>query len=222
VTQLPTPLEALTDNLKAIFAGFHREVVRFSHHHRAAMPLVTLLLAYLGRVVQRFARAAAKPPASPRPIRDPAPEAAEPASVRPKRPRQPSPFPKEFAWLLHLMPTTPTSGVIAAQARHELIAFINDPALIALLDAKPSLGRILRPICRIFGIETPAHLRLPPRPKPKRKPRPCLWPRPLAPEDIRIPDADDPFPHFGPYFGPHFGPGSRFWPPRRKYRENFG
>ena len=221
MTQFPTPLEALTDNLKAIFAGFHREVVRFSHHHRAVMPLVTLLLAYLGRAAQRFARVAAKPPAPPRPIRDPAPESiasdaavADPVPREPKRPRQPSPFPTKFAWLLHLLPTTPTSGVIAAQSRHELIGFLNDPALIALLAAKPNLGRILRPLCRIFGIETPQHLRLPPRPKPKRKPRTYLWPRPLAPEDIRTHDEDDPF--------PPFGPGSRFWPPRRKYRENFG
>jgi len=221
VTQLPTPREALTDNFKAIFAGFYREVVRFGHHHRAALPLVTILLSYLNRAADRFARAAAKPPTPSKPPRDPAPEthvpdcaAPDPAPLKPKRPRQPSPFPTKFAWLLHLMPTTPTTGVLAAQTRHELIAFINDPALIELLEAKPNLGRILRPLCRIFGIETPQHLRLPPRPKPRRKPKTYLWPRPLAPEDIRIPDAD--------YPGPPFGPGSRFWPPRRKYRENYG
>jgi hypothetical protein len=210
----------LTDNLKAIFAAFHAAVVRFGHHHRAAMPLVTILLSYFNRAAERFVRAAAKPATPPKPPHDPAPEthvpdcaAPDPAPPEPRRPRAPSPFPTKFAWLLHLMPTTPTTGVLAAQTRHELIAFINDPALIALLEAKPGLGRILRPLCRMFGIETPVHLRLPPRSKPKRKPKIYLWPRPLAPEDIRTPDEDHPF--------PPFGPGSRFWPPRRKYRENF-
>ena len=219
MTHSPTPHEALTDNLKAIFAAFHAAVVRFGHHHRAAMPLVTILLSYFNRAAERFVRAAAKPATPPKPPHDPAPDTTTPdigpdiAPPEPRRPRAPSPFPTKFAWLLHLMPTTPTTGVLAAQTRHELIAFINDPALIALLEAKPGLGRILRPLCRMFGIETPVHLRLPPRSKPKRKPKIYLWPRPLAPEDIRTPDADHPF--------PPFGPGSRFWPPRRKYRENF-
>ncbi|GBQ27031.1 hypothetical protein [Acidiphilium acidophilum] len=42
-------------------------------------------------------------------------------------------------------------------------------------------------------------------PKPKR----IIWPIPLDPADIRIPDAN--------YHGVHFGPGNRSWPPRRKH-----
>ncbi|MDX5930797.1 hypothetical protein SIL87_08490 [Acidiphilium acidophilum] len=217
MTEAPRPHEALTETLKAIFAGFHREAVRLAQHHRAAMPMVTLLLGYFNRVVIRFAQSAAKPAAPPKPIREPALETPETAPPTPSRPRKPSPFSTQFAWLLHLLPTTPTTGVVAAQAHYDLIAFVNSPELIALLAAKPSLGRILRPICRMFGVNLPDHLRPPPRERRQRKPNPnpkpkrIIWPIPLDPADIRIPDAN--------YHGVHFGPGNRFWPPRRKYRK---
>ncbi len=66
------------------------------------------------------------------------PRAAPPASLE---------LPRSFAWLIVLVPYK--AAGFASQLRYLLA----DPEMVALLAAAPRLGRILRPLCRMLGIE---------------------------------------------------------------------
>ena len=59
-------------------------------------------------------------------------------------------LPRGFAWLVRLVPEK------AAAAGSQLQYLLNDPEMVALLAAAPRLGRILRPLCRMLGVEAPA------------------------------------------------------------------
>jgi hypothetical protein len=52
----------------------------------------------------------------------------------------------------------------------------------ALLFEAPEVGRILRPLCRMLGVEPPAELRLPLRPRVPR-PQETSEPEPAQPVD---------------------------------------
>lgn len=55
--------------------------------------------------------------------------------------------PRAFGWLMPLMPYV--AAGYASQLRHLLA----DPEMAALLAATPRMGRILRPLCRMLGLE---------------------------------------------------------------------
>ncbi len=63
-------------------------------------------------------------------------------------------------WLLRLAPALETR-----LGRAEVETLLADPGLPALLAQAPRAGRILRPLCHMLAIETPAALRLPRRPR---------------------------------------------------------
>lgn len=70
----------------------------------------------------------------------------------------------------------------AAQAGAGPLAYMlyeQNPEARALVAAAPRAGRLLRPLCRIFGVRVPDWLKLPRRP---RKPRP---PKPAVPRVLR-------------------------------------
>ncbi len=69
-------------------------------------------------------------------------------------------LPGGSGWLLRFAPAPDTR-----LGRAEVEALLADPDLAALLAQAPQAGRILRPLCRMLGIETPAALRLPRRPR---------------------------------------------------------
>ena len=75
----------------------------------------------------------------------------------PNLPGLPPPFraPRDFGWLLRL---APESAAYAGQVEHLLA----DPEMKALLAGSPQAGRMLRPLCRMLGIEAGLEL-LPPR-----------------------------------------------------------
>ena len=70
-------------------------------------------------------------------------------AVRPSVPRLPSVshLPRGFAWLLPMVPYE--AAGFASQLRHVL----SDPEMVGLLAASPRLGEILRPLCRMLGLE---------------------------------------------------------------------
>ncbi|MDE8347255.1 MAG: hypothetical protein POH28_13955 [Acidocella sp.] len=147
----------LTQRLNTIVADFRAALYRHGHLHRAAMPLVALLLQYLTRAIARFAKTHQRGPIPPRPT--PTQSDTTPAKPRPARTRKPNPFPTTFGWVLALLPPTPISGALAGGARAGLIALLATPELIEALNTNPSLGRILRPLCHIFGVKRPAPLK---------------------------------------------------------------
>jgi hypothetical protein len=114
-----------------------------------AGPLILLIWTRLRRLGARFAALAArqrtdKPPPARRP---------RPAAPRPRAPR----LPRGFAWLVRLVPEAAVRG---SQLRH----LLTEPEMAALIAAAPQAGRLLRPLCRMLGVDPPPALRLPRRP----------------------------------------------------------
>ena len=66
-------------------------------------------------------------------------------------------LPRGLAWLFRLVPA---STALASQMNH----LLSDPEMVALLQAAPQMGRLLRPLCQMLGIRLSDHpLLLPPR-----------------------------------------------------------
>jgi hypothetical protein len=87
----------------------------------------------------------------------------------PGRPPPPDKLPRKFGWLLPLVPE-------AVGYRGQLENLLRDPEMAALMAAAPApMGRALRPLCRMLGLEPPPILA-----PPERKPRPTP-PRPAPP-----------------------------------------
>ena len=137
-----------------------------------AGPLVGAIWLRLKRLTDRFARLAARIAAG----------ALKPPRLRPGRARRaaarpPSVLPRGFAWLIRLMPGDATrfaAAGFASQLRHLLA----QPDMQALIAASPRrMGRTLRPLCHILGIDLPPELRRPPPvrtdPAPPDAPAPC-------------------------------------------------
>ena len=116
-------------------------------------------------------------------LRPRAPRAAScPSSVSRPRPRPPlrgPSLPRDFGWLLRLVP-----GTVAhvGQVRHMLA----DPEMVALLAASPRAVRMLRQLCRMLDIREPDFM------APQRRKRPPANPEPTAPSPE--PSAANPAP----------------------------
>jgi hypothetical protein len=101
-----------------------------------------------------------------------------PRPSRAGQPRKPTPkptLPTAPAWLVARVGYT--AAVFGSQLQHAL----SDPDLAAFLAAAPQANRLLRPLCRMLGIEPPIKLRRTPRPM-----RPAPPPRP-KPAPFRVP-----------------------------------
>ncbi len=161
---------ALAGRFARFISGL-REVVAVSiEHNPALMTIAARLWNRLTEAAERFAVIAAHPvartrrrPAEPTPgpedamPADPAPAHRMPA--RPTRPRRP--LPRGFGWLARMAPETVPSGV-------DFAYLLAQPELAELLATAPRLWRVLRPVCRMFGI-TPSETLPPPPPTPPRR-----------------------------------------------------
>ena len=78
--------------------------------------------------------------------------------ARPAAPRRT--LPRRLGWLVRMAPETVPSGI-------EFAYLLAQPEMMELLAAAPRLWRVLRPLCRMFGITPPEAL--PPAP-PRRAP----------------------------------------------------
>jgi hypothetical protein len=163
VVQTPPAPPGLSQTFGLIIGGLCEAVARRIAADRTAGPLIVLIVGRLRRIAQRFAALATraqagklKPPRRRKP------------SKRPPRERQR--FPESFGWLIRFVPYE--AACFGSQLQHQL----SQPEMMALLEAAPQAGRILRPLCRILQIDLPPTLRLPPRPPRPRKPRPPKQP----------------------------------------------
>jgi hypothetical protein len=131
-----------------VIEGLCQAVAARSAGGRMAGPVIILIWTRLRRAAARFAALAARVRAgalpSPAPLR---PRAAS----RPARPRPPHRLPGGFAWLVRLAPEAACFG---GQLQH----LLSDPEFAALLAAAPQMGRVLRPLCRMLGVDPPALL----------------------------------------------------------------
>ena len=127
---------------------------------------------WLGRTMRRFAALVARAEAgrlAPRPKRP----NSNPGPRRTVRPPDPlaAPLPTGQGWLIPLLP------MHAAAAGSQLQHWLAQPDTAALIEAAPTLGRMLRPLARMLAVTLPPALQLPPRarrqaPQPRR-PRPA-------------------------------------------------
>jgi hypothetical protein len=108
--------------------------------------LIRLLWDRLGRLGQRFAKVVAQLEAGT--LRPPAPPRERPAGARPERPSPALRLPNGFAWLVRI------AGWEAAGRGSQLQYLLRDPEMAALIAAAPQLVRLLRPLCRMLGIDT--------------------------------------------------------------------
>jgi len=137
------------------------------------------LIFYLASFIRRLNSAAvnAANPIKSTPTPSPAP------ATKPRPACAPDPLRRCTAWLVHLAPAyLPDLAAEIEVARTALATLLSTQDAQNLARETPSIGRILRPLCRMFGIEPPDGLRLPP---PIRKPRPKQPPQPPKPRPRR-------------------------------------
>ena len=119
---------------------------------------------------------------------------SHPKSPRPNRPGQPPRLPAGKFWLIRALQPS-------AQFSLQFENFLARPDTRALVEAAPQAGRILRPLCRGYGLTLPPWLRLPARavaPRPPRaraKPRSPALGAPIAATTIP-PTPDRPIPRY--------------------------
>ena len=140
-------------------------------HPRAA--LFILLVNRICRMANRFDALFAKWQAGtlpkPRPSRA-GPSRADPSRVgqsrTPGEPRARPRLPGRRAWLLHVTEQVRLAAAICGtQLQHQFAT----PDFAAFLQAAPQAGRILRPLCRMIGIDPPPECAWPPRRRASRK-----------------------------------------------------
>jgi hypothetical protein len=185
----PTAPPGLAKTFGLIIGGLCEAVARRIAADRTSGPLILLTVARLRHLLARFTRLAARAeagklrPPRPRTVRPrrepplgaaPSPEEAPPGNPtttpNPTPLRQPERLlPRKFGWLIRFVPYE--AACFGSQLQHQL----SQPEMIALIEAAPQAGRILRPLCWMLAIPIPPSLRLPPKP---RKPRPSRQPAP--------------------------------------------
>ncbi len=176
----PPPNPAPAERFAQLIDALCRAVAAHGARHRLAGPILLLLWSRLRRMAARVARLAAR-------LRlGTLPPARRPASPRPGGP-PPRRLPQGFAWVVRLVPEAASS---ASQLRHLLA----DPQMAALVEAAPSMGRLLRPLCRMLGVRPPPGLKPPPRPaassraaRPPDRPPSAPRPKPHVPWPGRRP-----------------------------------
>lgn len=165
---LPAKVRALAGRFARFIGGLREAVAAGAEHNAPLMDIAARLWNRLTEAAERFAAIAAHPLArSRRHLAAPAPlaEVARPAQPAPPR----RTLPRNAGWLARMAPETVPSGI-------EFAYLLAQPEMTELLAAAPRLWRLLRPLCRMFGI-TP-HDAPPPSPRapavppdPARKPR---------------------------------------------------
>ena len=159
----PQPPEPAPPNLAERFKPIIETLRRMSTNRWLAAPLVFFLYNYLGRVSRRFESLVTRLRAGPVLIRT---ARTRPARTQTERRLR---LPNRFGWLLKML--RHEAAAIGSQIRHILA----DPEFAAFLTSAPQATRILRPLCRMLGIEPapdlPAALFPPPAirsPRPRR------------------------------------------------------
>jgi hypothetical protein len=168
------PASTIAGHVTQVIAGLRVVLAAYmakADHARPQLLLLWKRIAFLNRRIATLAeRFAAGRNVTPRKrLRPPAETAASPGDrlATPARLR----LPNKPGWLI-------TQAIQFACYAEQFRHLLDDPEMIALLDAAPQIKRHLRPILRLLTLELPPSLALPPRPprpprvKPPRAPRP--------------------------------------------------
>ena len=173
----PAPAPSLSQRLTLVVQALRAAIAAHAARDRATVAVAWLVWPYLNRLAARFAALALRVQAGKPAV---APRATRPRAA-PETPRSRSPgLPRGFAWLARFAP-----GILPL--RGQVCHLLGDPELAALLAAAPQAGRILRPLCRMLGIEAgpgfpPALFQRPdPSPPPDPPSTPPPGPSPVPP-----------------------------------------
>ena len=182
----------LAERLLVIITSLKRTIHRVGHPLRVDTALLYAISGRLGRLMVRFQTLARRP----LPILPAAAPPTKPTTQQSKRATHPKPealmgaktqigakLPTGKFWIQKLLPSHWLNG-----DRYFLAQFLDDPETIALVAQNPQFARqVFRPLCRMFSLPFPPHLKLPPRPKLPGKPRPPRIrkpkPKPLQPPE---------------------------------------
>jgi hypothetical protein len=134
-----------------------REIVGIVGYRTVDPPLNLAVYKRLGFFARRFAQILAQPARSARPQSTPRPRAQ-----RPKPAPSAVKLPTRFGWLPRLYPGHQIPG-----AGGQLAHLLTEPDMIALIKDRPSLARILRPLCHMLRLTPPLYLALPPKTAPQ-------------------------------------------------------
>ena len=130
----------LVQRLGWIVAGLAAVVARRFLKEPKFFALIIPLWSWLGRSGRRFGRVKVQPVAVPAVVRAVMPRVARARVVKVR-------LPSGRGWLVRAL------GYEAAGYGSQLAALLAEPELQALLLAAPTAGRILRPLCRMLGVE---------------------------------------------------------------------
>ena len=203
----PAPGPSLSQRLTLVVQALRAAIAAHAARDRATVALAWLVWPYLNRLAARFAALAARVQAGKLAAAPTTRLRAAPEVLRLQVPRlRPPTLPQGFAWLARLAPSI-------LPLRSQVCHLLGDPELAALLAAAPGAGRILRPLCRMLGIEAgpdfpPALFGLPDPPPPDPSPDPPPSPTLALPAPqtcAAAPPAPEPLPFLRP-------------PPRRRAR----
>ena len=152
ILSLPLP-----ERFALILTGVCRLLFGRTGADRTAMPVLMVLQTRLQRMISRFARLLARTVDVRRGMRvgGDACDSGE-AVISRGQAKMPAVegvrLPSGFDWLRGMMPDqTAYRSEFNAQA-DRLATMLADPAMVALIVARPSLRRLLRPLCRAMGI----------------------------------------------------------------------
>jgi hypothetical protein len=157
---VPITLLARFDLIIAILLHI---VAEQGHAAGLAQPRLILIWQRLTRLAGRFTRAALMGPTRGRNR-----TAYTPTPTR-EKPKSEHTIPNGFGWLRRLLPgsrTLPSAITYPAQQLSDLLA---DPAMAALIESNPAIGRTLRPLFNALGLDRPPILAIP-APQPQEPP----------------------------------------------------
>jgi len=182
-------MDPFTENPAQRFTSLIEELCRVVSKHASARfvyaAMLVLIWNRLTRLAKRFAILAERVRAGT--LDDPAParsQAAARPDGAPDRPRVPvrEVLPHHFRWLVNMIPEAEVhSG--------DLCWLLQRSEIKEVIFAAPrQAGRILRPLCRMLGVDPPSALQLPRRDRVRRveetfEPVPEPEPEPAQPED---------------------------------------
>jgi hypothetical protein len=177
-------LSAFIQRYEFGFQGLRRAISHRASVSRGLAAVLNLLAGRLGRTLLRLDRLVVRWQAgedmtprarSPRvkPVAAPRAEGVAPQVLR---------LPTGQMWLTKILQPVAQPILQWSSAVNNLLDDAESKALVA---AVPQAGRLLRPLCRLFGTEVPEYLRLPKRVRKPRAPRAPKASRPPKPRKER-------------------------------------
>jgi hypothetical protein len=158
---LPFPRDP-ADRINALVDEICRVLIKHARSCFIGDALLLLLWNRITRLARRFASVAGRVRSGK--LAEPAPaqsrEAAVTEEAAPERPRvaPAERLSRRFGWLVHMLPEAGRFGA-------DLCSMLQRVEMEELIFASPQVGRILRPLCRMLGVEPTAALRWSPLPK---------------------------------------------------------